>query len=95
GQITFFDVAESKQTNVINGRNDIAGGRLADSRTSAANSAAGKSFDSLAYTADGRCVLAGEYVVLYDVREGEGVLLRKFTISENLSLDGTQEFLDS
>ncbi|KAJ3732921.1 WD40-repeat-containing domain protein [Lentinula guzmanii] len=98
GQITFFDVAESKQTNVINGRNDIAGGRLADSRTSAANSAAGKSFESLAYTADGKCVLAGgnsKYVVLYDVREGEGVLLRKFTISENLSLDGTQEFLDS
>ncbi|KAF9068823.1 WD40-repeat-containing domain protein [Rhodocollybia butyracea] len=98
GQITFFDVAQSKQTNVINGRNDISGGRLADFRTSAANSTAGKSFNSLAYTADGRCVLAGgnsKYVVLYDVREGEGVLLRKFTISENLSLDGTQEFLDS
>ncbi|KAJ4468761.1 quinon protein alcohol dehydrogenase-like superfamily [Lentinula aciculospora] len=98
GQITFFDVAQSKQTNVINGRNDISGGRLTDSRTSAANSTAGKSFNSLAYTADGRCILAGgnsKYVVLYDVREGEGVLLRKFTISENLSLDGTQEFLDS
>lgn len=98
GQITFFDVALSKQTNVINGRNDISGGRLADSRTSAANSTAGKSFNSLTYTADGRCILAGgnsKYVVLYDVREGEGVLLRKFTISENLSLDGTQEFLDS
>ncbi|KIK70124.1 hypothetical protein GYMLUDRAFT_187734 [Collybiopsis luxurians FD-317 M1] len=98
GQITFFDVAQSKQTNVINGRNDISGGRLADSRTSAANSTAGKSFNSLTYTADGRCILAGgnsKYVVLYDVREGEGVLLRKFTISENLSLDGTQEFLDS
>ncbi|KAJ3774669.1 WD40 repeat-like protein [Lentinula raphanica] len=98
GQITFFDVAQSKQTNVINGRNDISGGRLADSRTSAANSTAGKSFNSLVYTADGKCILAGgnsKYVVLYDVREGEGVMLRKFTISENLSLDGTQEFLDS
>ncbi|KAJ3936214.1 MAG: WD40 repeat-like protein [Lentinula lateritia] len=98
GQMTFFDVAQSKQTNVINGRNDISGGRLTNSRTSAANSTAGKSFNSLAYTADGRCVLAGgnsKYVVLYDVREGEGVLLRKFTISENLSLDGTEEFLDS
>ncbi|KAF5390056.1 hypothetical protein D9757_003791 [Collybiopsis confluens] len=98
GQITFLDVAQSKQTNVINGRSDISGGRLVDSRTSAANSTAGKSFNSLTYTADGKCILAGgnsKYVVLYDVREGEGVLLRKFTISENLSLDGTQEFLDS
>jgi len=29
------------------------------------------------------------------VREGEGVMVKKFQISENLSLDGTEEFLDS
>jgi len=65
---------------------------------SAANSTSTKSFNSLTYTADGRCVLAGgnsKYVVLYDVREGEGVMVKKFQISENLSLDGTEEFLDS
>lgn len=98
GQIMFFDVAEGKQINVIEGRKDISGGRKADDRMTAANSTSGKSFNSLAYTADGRCVLAGgnsKYVVLYDVREGEGVMVKKFQISENLSLDGTQEFLDS
>ncbi|KAH7912190.1 quinon protein alcohol dehydrogenase-like superfamily [Hygrophoropsis aurantiaca] len=98
GQITFFDVRESKQTNVIDGRKDVSGGRRADDRVAAANSASGKAYTSLAYTADGSCLLAGgnsKYVVLYDVREGEGLLVKKFQISENLSLDGTEEFLDS
>ncbi|KAJ7892933.1 WD40-repeat-containing domain protein [Mycena olivaceomarginata] len=92
GQITFFDVDSGKQSNLIEGRKD------ADDRVSAANSTSGKAFNSLAYTADGRCILAGgnsKYVVLYDVRDGEGVMVKKFQISENLSLDGTEEFLDS
>ncbi|KAJ7682953.1 WD40-repeat-containing domain protein [Mycena rosella] len=98
GQITFFDVDDGKQTNIIEGRKDVSGGRKADDRTSAANSTSGKAYNSLAYTADGRCILAGgnsKYVVLYDVRDGEGVMVKKFQISENLSLDGTEEFLDS
>jgi len=60
---------------MIDGRKDISGGRKKDdSRVSAANNSSTKSFNSLAYTADGRCLLAGgnsKYVVLYDVREGE------------------------
>lgn len=98
GQIIFFDVADGKQTNVIEGRKDVSGGRKADDRVSAANSSSGKSYNSLAYTADGKCILAGgnsKYVVLYDVREGEGIMLKKFQISQNLSLEGTEEFLDS
>lgn len=96
GQLVFFDVGLGKQTGVIDGRKDIVGGRRVGERTSAANGASGKAFTSIAYTADGRCVLAGgnsKYVVLYDVQEG--VALKKFTISENLALDGTEEFLDS
>ncbi|KIJ15929.1 hypothetical protein PAXINDRAFT_176399 [Paxillus involutus ATCC 200175] len=98
GQITLFDVRSSKQTNMIDGRKDISGGRKADDRVSAANNSSTKAFTSMAYTADGTCILAGgnsKYVVLYDVREGEGALVKKFQISENLSLDGTEEFLDS
>ena len=98
GQITFFDIQQGKQTNVIEGRKDVSGGRKANDRVTAANNASGKAYNSLAYTADGRCILAGgnsKYVVLYDVREGEGVMVKKFQISENLSLDGTEEFLDS
>ncbi|KAF7325915.1 Small nucleolar ribonucleoprotein complex subunit [Mycena kentingensis (nom. inval.)] len=98
GQIAFFDVDKGKQTNVIEGRKDVSGGRKADDRVSAANNSSGKSYNSLAYTAGGKCILAGgnsKYVVLYDVREGEGVMVKKFQISQNLSLDGTEEFLDS
>ena len=96
GQVMFFDIGLGKQTNLIDGRRDISGGRKADDRVAAANSASGKAFNSLAYTADGRCVIAGgnsKYVVIYDVREG--VMVKKFQISQNLSLDGTEEFLDS
>ncbi|KAG6332965.1 hypothetical protein ID866_6127 [Astraeus odoratus] len=98
GQITFFDVRSGKQTNIIEGRKDISGGRKTDDKVAAANNASSKAFTSLTYTADGTCILAGgnsKYVVMYDVRAGEGVLVKKFQISENLSLDGTEEFLDS
>lgn len=96
GQISFWNVQEGTQRTLIEGRKDISGGRKADDRTTAANNASGKSFNSLSYTADGACLLAGgssKWVCLYDARDG--VLLRRFQISQNLSLDGTQEFLDS
>lgn len=96
GQITFFDVALGKQTNAIEGRRDISGGRKADDRMAASNNASGKSFSSLTYSADGQCLLAGgnsKYVVIYDVRDG--VMVKKFQISQNLSMDGTEEFLDN
>jgi periodic tryptophan protein 2 len=96
GQITFWDVALGKQTSVIDGRKDVTGGRKADDRIAANNNASGKAFNSLAYSEDGRTLLAGgnsKYVVLYDVKDG--VMVKKFQISQNLSLDGTEEFLDS
>jgi periodic tryptophan protein 2 len=96
GQIFFFDIAESRQTGIIEGRKDISGGRKQDDRMTAQNASSGKSFNSLAYTADGSCLIAGgnsKYVVIYEVTEG--VMVKKFQISQNLSLDGTQEILDS
>lgn len=96
GQISFIDVSEGEIKSIIEGRRDISGGRKAEDAMSAANNAASKYFNSLAWTADGSCILAGgqsKYVVLYDRRDG--VMVKKFTISQNLSLDGTQELLDS
>lgn len=96
GQLTFIDIAEGEITSVIEGRRDISGGRKTDDRLTAANNAASKYFNSVTYTADGSCVIAGgssKYVCIYSRQEG--VLVKKFQISENLSLDGTQEFLDS
>ena len=68
---------------------------MSDRRT-AANVAGTKAFTAVKYSADGTCVLAGgnsKYICLYDVQSG--ALLKKFTVSVNLSLDGTQEFLNS
>lgn len=98
GQITIFDTVEGKQMNAIQGRKDISGGRKADDRMTAANSTSGKAFNSLVYSADGTCILAGgnsKFVLLYDVQESGGVMIKKFQISQNLSLDGTEEFLDN
>ncbi|EGG06958.1 uncharacterized protein MELLADRAFT_35901 [Melampsora larici-populina 98AG31] len=96
GQIAFFDVINGSQKSLIEGRKDVSGGRKFDDRVTAANSASGKSFNSLCYTADGLRLIAGgnsKYVCLYDCRDG--MLLKRFEISANLSLDGTEEFLDS
>ncbi|KAF9653496.1 WD repeat protein [Thelephora ganbajun] len=96
GQVTLYDVDQGRQKSVIEGRRDVSGGRKVDDRMTATSNSSGKSYNSLAYTADGQCIIAGgnsKYVVIYDVRDG--VVIKKFQISENLSLDGTEEFLDS
>ncbi|KAK9479180.1 WD40-repeat-containing domain protein [Lipomyces japonicus] len=96
GQISFWDVADGRQIGAIEGRNDISGGRHTDDRFTAKNSARSKSFRTLSYNSDGSCILAGgnsKYVCLYDI--DNEVLLRKYTISRNMGLEGTVEFLNS
>ncbi|KAJ1966268.1 U3 snoRNP protein [Dipsacomyces acuminosporus] len=96
GQIHFWDVAKTAPTGTIEGRRDISGGRKALDHRTAANSSSGKCFNSLCYSADGSAVLGGgnsKYVCLYDRRSG--ILLRKFQVSKNQSLDGVQEKLNS
>ncbi|CAG8482711.1 6342_t:CDS:2 [Diversispora eburnea] len=96
GQISFWDIENCTQTAFIEGRKDISGGRKIDDRRTAANSSSGKSFNSLCYSADGSCIIAGgnsKYICLYDVKEK--LLIKKYQISHNLSLDGIREFLNS
>lgn len=96
GHLAFVDAGSGEIRSVIEGRRDLSGGRRAEDRMSAANNAASKYFTTVTWSADGRCVLAAgksKYVLLY--ARQDGVMLRKFTISDNLSLDGTQELLDS
>lgn len=96
GQLSFFDTKHGRHTGVMDCRRDIAGGRRLDDKVQRRNNAAGSAFTSVCYSADGSCVLAGgnaNFVCLYDVRER--VLLKRWTLSLNLSLDGTQDRLDS
>lgn len=52
-------------------------------------------FSSIAFSADGECILAGgksQFVCIYHVREG--ILLKKFEITENHSFDGMDEYVN-
>lgn len=96
GQLTFWSVSEASQEAGVDGRRDVSGGRKISDRRTAANVAGTKSFNCIAYSADGSCVIAGgnsKYICLYDVHFG--TLIKKYTVSVNLSLEGTQEFLNS
>ena len=96
GQLTFWSVSDASQQAGVDGRRDVSGGRKISDRRTAANAAGTKSFNCIAYSTDGSCVIAGgnsKYICLYDVQSGS--LVKKFTVSINLSLDGTQEFLNS
>ncbi|KAA8541879.1 hypothetical protein F0562_023031 [Nyssa sinensis] len=96
GQIHFWDPIEGLLMYTIEGRRDIAGGRLMTDRRSAANSSSGKFFTTLCYSADGSYIFAGgssKYICMYDVTDQ--VLLRRFQITHNLSLDGVLDVLNS
>eukprot|EP00898_Chlorokybus_atmophyticus_P000595 jgi/Chlat1/1536/Chrsp122S01805 len=96
GGLYLWDPVEGELRGTIEGRRDVAGGRRATDRQTAANASSGKCFNSLSYSADGTYLLAGgssKYVCLYDVEEL--VLLRRFQITFNRDLDGVLDFLNS
>ncbi|KAJ1339305.1 hypothetical protein BSLG_006072 [Batrachochytrium salamandrivorans] len=76
-------------------QNDISGGRGSTDKI-ALNSAFGKNFTSICFTADGSAIIAGgnsKYVCIYHVASQS--LLKKFQITHNLSLDSMLEMLNS
>lgn len=96
GQLTFWSISEASQESGVDGRRDISGGRRLTDRRAAANVSGTKAFNSLTYSSDGNCIIASgnsKYICLYDVQSG--VLVKRFVVSINLSLNGTQEFLNS
>nr|XP_033797593.1 periodic tryptophan protein 2 homolog [Geotrypetes seraphini] len=95
GQMTFWDPETASQTGCIEGRHDIQMGRRQLDKITAKQAAKGKSFTSLCYSADGQSILVGgssKYVCIYSIEEQ--ILLKKFEISCNLSLDAMEEYLD-
>jgi periodic tryptophan protein 2 len=96
GALTFFSLPTSTATATLSGARDISGGRTLTSRRTAASDPSTKSFTTITYSADGTCLLAGgnsKYICLYAI--STLTLVKKFAVSTNLSLDGTQEFLNS
>lgn len=96
GQISFFNIQEGKQTGAIDGKNDIRGGRHQSDRFTAAHSNRSNHFTSLCYSIDGSMILTGgnsRHICLYDV--ANEVLLRRFSLSKNMSIEGTLDYLNS
>ncbi|KAI3981520.1 hypothetical protein MKX01_008937, partial [Papaver californicum] len=85
GQIHFWDPIDGILMYTIEGRRDIAGGRLMTDRRTSANSSSGKCFTSICYSADGSYMLAA--------RSSKYICV--FQITLNLSLDGVLDFLNS
>ncbi|NXO32411.1 PWP2 protein, partial [Cisticola juncidis] len=93
GQITFWDHENAVQTGSIEGRHDLQMGRKELDKITAKQSAKGKSFTTLCYSADGQSILAGglsKFVCIYNVKEQ--ILMKKFEISCNYSLDAMEVF---
>ncbi|KAF1457078.1 hypothetical protein FQV21_0014314, partial [Spheniscus demersus] len=91
GQITFWDHENAVQTGSIEGRHDLQMGRKELDKITAKQAAKGKSFTTLCYSADGQSVLAGglsKFVCIYNVKEQ--ILMKKFEISCNFSLDAME-----
>ncbi|XP_005920199.1 PWP2 small subunit processome component [Haplochromis burtoni] len=95
GEISFWNPHTATQNGSIAGRHDLQTGRKETDKITAKQSAKGKSFTSLCYSADGESVLAGgqaKFVCIYNIKEQ--MLIKKFEISCNLSFDAMEEFLD-
>ena len=96
GNIYIWDVETATQVGLLEGRRDITGGRLSTDAMTVENSSRSKYFNSVAYSADGSCILAGgrsKYVCIYAV--ASGVLVKKFQLSHNRSLEGILDELRS
>ncbi|CAN0350409.1 unnamed protein product, partial [Discosporangium mesarthrocarpum] len=79
GTLQLWGSEDGDLQGIIEGRRDIAGGRRVHDMVTAANSAHGKYFTSLDYTADGACVIAAghsKFVCIYET--SQRLLVKKF-----------------
>lgn len=96
GQLNFWNMDTGELTGSIEGRRDIAGGRLDSDRISASQKNLTAYFTSVCYSANGQCVIAGgesKYVCIYEV--AHQLLVKKFQLSANRSLQGILDRLNS
>ncbi|EED95425.1 WD40-repeat protein [Thalassiosira pseudonana CCMP1335] len=96
GMLRFWNVEDGSLVCEIDGQKDIKGGRKINDRMTSDNNSSSRYFTSIAYSADGTCLLAGgnsKYVCIYEV--SQQILLKKFQVSFNRSLDGVLDELHS
>lgn len=91
-----WDAEEGNIKSFIEARDDLAGGRNQDDRMSAKKSTKNKHMSSVALSPNGDFVIGGgnsKNICLYDLRHK--VLLKRFAITQNRSLDGVLHMLNS
>lgn len=96
GEIRFWNSETCQQNGSIEGRRDLLTGRRKHDLVTAKQLMSRRCFTSLCYSADGQCVLAGgksKHVCIYHVKQE--IMLRRFDVSNNLSLDGMHMFLNN
>ena len=79
----------------IDGRRDLSGGRRSSDEFTAQHNMQGKYFKSVCYSADGEFMIAAgqsKYVCIYSVRSK--CLVRKYPLTQNLSLEGVLDKLN-
>lgn len=96
GQIYIWDQEANSIKGIIECKHDIQGGRLRDDRNSAKKSTKNKYFNSLSVSPNGEFVIGGgnsKNICLYDIKNK--IMLRRFAITQNRSLDGVLYMLNS
>jgi periodic tryptophan protein 2 len=96
GEISLWNIPDSEENGVIEGRRDVAGGRGFNDRITAKHNPSNKRFNALAYSVDGSVLLAGgqsKFICVYDLRHK--TLLHRFAATENRSLSGVLDKLNS
>ncbi|RKP19194.1 WD40 repeat-like protein [Rozella allomycis CSF55] len=92
GEITFWNTESGQQIGFIEGHKDISGTR----RSTDLARVKFQHFNSLQYSLDGHILLAGgqsNFMCLYDV--DNKVLLKRYELTKDKSLDGTKTMLNS
>ncbi|KAL7048748.1 hypothetical protein ACKWTF_003476 [Chironomus riparius] len=93
--ISILDIKNSQQLCSIECKKDIGYGMSDGDVITSKKNFESKYFSSIVYSSDGECILAGgksKFVCIYHVKEG--LLLKKFEITQNLCLDGMLEFVN-
>lgn len=96
GHISIWNIEDAKQVHLIDARKDILVGRHIEDRFTAHNLARAKFFNTIDYSFDGLSIIGagkGNSICLYDI--GTEVLIKRFTVSQNMQLNGTQSMLNS
>lgn len=90
GQLAFFDVDSAEMICVIEGKKDLGISQNIESELAEKD----KYFNSITYTGDGEYVLAAgksKFICIYNV--SERILLKKFKMTYNLSMNGFFDFI--